>query len=146
MSDLSTQIENLSPERRALLERLIKQEGLTPADKRLTRQPRDRDLPLSFAQQRLWFLDQLEPGSAQYNIPNALQLTGSLNVAALEQALNAVIQRHETLRTTFETVEGEPRLLIKPELTYALPLTDLSHQPALERDAEAQALMQADAQ
>lgn len=61
---------------------------------------RDTNLPLSFAQQRLWFLNQLEPNSTAYNFPIALRLTGALNVAALEQSINEVMRRHEALRTT----------------------------------------------
>ncbi|MDB4896752.1 MAG: amino acid adenylation domain protein, partial [Firmicutes bacterium] len=67
---------------------------------------RDGDLPLSFSQERLWFVDQLEPGSSLYNIPAAIRLTGPLDVAALEQSLNEIIRRHETLRSTFSNVAG----------------------------------------
>ncbi|NET54154.1 MAG: hypothetical protein F6K09_37725, partial [Merismopedia sp. SIO2A8] len=65
------------------------------------------ELPLSYTQQRLWFLDQLEPNSALYNIPIALHLEGKLNVSALEQSLQEIIQRHEALRTNFITVNGK---------------------------------------
>src|SRR5919202_3291406 len=73
-------------------------------------QPRaqNTDLPMSFAQERLWFLNQLKPKSSAYNIPLALHLTGSLKVSALEQSLNEILRRHETLRTTFAVVEGQP--------------------------------------
>ena len=67
---------------------------------------RDQELPLSHAQQRLWFLDQLEPGSATYNIPGAVRLKGRLDVEALERTLNEVVRRHEALRTTFVAVNG----------------------------------------
>ena len=76
--------------------------------------PRDTNLPLSFAQQRLWFINQLEPNSTAYNFPLSLRLTGALNVAALEQSLNKIVQRHETLRTTFESVNGHPTQVINP--------------------------------
>src|SRR5262249_47365835 len=66
------------------------------------------DLPLSFAQQRLWFIDQLEPGSATYNIPGALRFTGALDVGALAQSLAEIVRRHETLRTTFLVEDGTP--------------------------------------
>jgi len=68
---------------------------------------RDSNLPLSFAQERLWFLDQLEPANPSYNIPAALRLTGCLDLSALERALNEVLKRHEGLRTTFVAVEME---------------------------------------
>jgi amino acid adenylation domain-containing protein len=87
---------------------------------------RDRALPLSFAQQRLWFLDQLEPGSAFYNIPLALRLQGALDAAALELALNEVGARHEALRTHFASHDGVPVQVISPAGRLALPFTDLS--------------------
>src|SRR5262249_51910659 len=68
--------------------------------------PRDGELPLSFAQQRLWFLDQWQPGIPLYNIPAAVRLTGPLNTAALERSLREIVRRHEVLRTTFATVAG----------------------------------------
>ena len=98
---------------------------------------RQSDLPLSFAQQRLWFLDQLEPGSALYNVPTGVRLNGNLNVAALEQSLNQVVQRHEALRTTFAAVDGRLVQVIAPNLVLALPVTDLRDKPENERDAEA---------
>ena len=78
--------------------------------------PRDGDLPLSFAQQRLWFFDQLEPGTPAYNIPAAVRLKGPLNVVALEQSLNEIVKRHESLRTTFGNVDGRPSASYRPEL------------------------------
>ncbi len=64
--------------------------------------------PASFAQQRLWFLDQLFPGNTFYNVATAIRLTGSLNLAALEETFNEIVRRHETLRTTFRILEGQP--------------------------------------
>jgi len=87
---------------------------------------RIRLFPLSFAQQRLWFLDQLEPGSAYYTIPGAYSIRGPLNVAALEQSLDALVQRHEALRTTFALAAEEPVQIIAPVLHVALPLVQLS--------------------
>ncbi len=87
--------------------------------------PRDQDLPLSFAQERLWFLDQLTSGGASYNIAEAYRLSGPLNLAALEQSLNEVVRRHEVLRTTFATVDARPVQVIAPELRLSLPVVDL---------------------
>ncbi len=98
--------------------------------------PADRrgDIPLSHAQQRLWFLDQLQPSSALYNLPTALQLRGRLNVAALRAGLQALVQRHETLRTCFPSRQGQPVQHIHQHLSVALPLIDLT---ALEKPRQA---------
>ena len=106
---------------------------------------RDGALPLSFAQQRLWFIDQLEPDSPRYNVPAALCLSGTLDVAALEQSLNAVVQRHEALRTTFAAVQGRAVQVIAPSLNVPLPVADLGVLTQAERAAEAQRLAQAEA-
>ena len=82
----------------------------------LERVSREGRLPLSFAQQRLWFIDQLEPGSAMYNMPTALRLSGELRWAALAQALSEIVRRHEALRTRFEVSEGEPSQVIEAAL------------------------------
>jgi myxalamid-type nonribosomal peptide synthetase MxaA len=87
-------------------------------------------IPLSFAQQRLWFLDRLEPDSPFYNIPVALRLTGYLNVAALTQSFNEIVRRHEILRTVFEIEEGgEPVQHILPSLALAVERIDLTVVP-----------------
>jgi amino acid adenylation domain-containing protein len=87
--------------------------------------PRDGNLPLSFAQERLWFIDQWIPESPAYNIPAAVRLRGPLDVAALGAALAAIVRRHETLRTTFAAVEGNPVQIIHPGMTVPLPVVDL---------------------
>jgi len=109
--------------------------------------PRDRSvqLPLSFAQQRLWFLDQLEPGSPYYNVPAAVRFTGALDVAVLEASMNEIIRRHETLRSTFETVDGQPVVRLAPAYALRLSVTDLSALPRAEREAEAQRLARLEA-
>ncbi len=88
---------------------------------------RDQDLPLSFAQQRLWFLHQLSPDSHSYNLLDALRLEGNLNLLALEQSLSELIRRHEILRTTFPMVEGQPIQRIAPPSPVSLPLEDLQN-------------------
>ena len=106
---------------------------------------RDKDLPLSFAQQRLWFLDQLEPGSTVYNVPIAVRIRGPLDVAALERSINEIIARHEILRTTFSTVEGEAVQIIAPSSSHSLPVVDLSGQAESARAEQARRLAREEA-
>ncbi|HEX5760247.1 MAG TPA: amino acid adenylation domain-containing protein [Thermoanaerobaculia bacterium] len=94
--------------------------------------PHDRPLPLSFAQQRLWFLDQLDPGNPAYNVPAAVRLAGALDVPALARSLGEVVRRHEALRTSFAAPGGEPLQVIAPWRPVAMPLADLT---ALPREA-----------
>jgi amino acid adenylation domain-containing protein len=108
--------------------------------------PRNGDLPLSFAQQRLWFFDQLAPGLPAYNIPAAVRLKGPFNLAALEQSLSEIVVRHESLRTTFGKVDGRPTQVIAPGLTVKLPVIDLRTLPASERETEVRRLVTAEAQ
>src|SRR5262249_39451555 len=79
---------------------------------RVRRAGRAGRLPLSYAQQRLWFVDQLEPGNTAYNMTGAVRLTGSLNVAALQRSLSEIVRRHEVLRTSFVSEDGEPRQVV----------------------------------
>ncbi|MEH2128463.1 amino acid adenylation domain-containing protein [Nostoc sp.] len=88
---------------------------------------REDNLPLSFAQQRLWFLDQLQPGSSAYNLSRAVQLKGQLNITALEQSFNEIICRHEALRTIFVSGNGEPQQIINPEVSITLPVVNLQN-------------------
>ena len=98
--------------------------------------PRDGSaLPLSFAQQRLWFMDQLQPGSAAYNMPFPLRLRGPLDVAALESSLSALVLRHETLRTVFATVDGEPVQVVHAPGPVSIPLVDLRGLPEGRRES-----------
>ncbi len=97
--------------------------------------------PLSFAQQRLWFLDQLEPGGSTYNTPRALRIRGDLNREVLHQALSAIVNRHESLRTTFATMGGEPVQVIADRGELPMPLKDLGEIPTAERAAAAQRFM-----
>jgi hypothetical protein len=94
-------------------------------------------LPLSFAQQRLWFLDQLEPGNALYNVPYLVRLTGRLDVAILERSLNEIVRRHEVLRTRFVMREDEPEQVIDAWQGFTLKRIGLEEWPAEERLDEA---------
>ena len=94
-------------------------------------------LSASFAQQRLWFLDQLEPGTAAYNLVRAFRITGPLDVHGLTFAIRAVIRRHEALRTVFDSVEGEAQQIVLPDLDVSVPIVSVTHLPEAEREAEA---------
>jgi amino acid adenylation domain-containing protein len=108
-----------------------------PAIKRVSREAK---LPVSYAQQRLWFLEQFSPGASLYNVPAGTRLKGSLNAGALTQALCELNRRHETLRTSFETADGLPVQIISPPRAVQLPVIDLSALPPARREAEARRL------
>ncbi|OYE01727.1 non-ribosomal peptide synthetase [Nostoc sp. 'Peltigera membranacea cyanobiont' 232] len=110
----------------------------------IQRVPRNDNLPLSYAQARLWFLYQLEGASATYNMIGALELSGSLNVDALKKATGEILQRHEVLRTRFQQVDGIPIQIIDPNPIWNLPIVDL--QQVSEPEAEAQRLASLEAQ
>jgi amino acid adenylation domain-containing protein len=114
-------------------------QAITPA-------ARNGNLPLSFAQQRLWFLEQLQPDSYTYNLPTAVRLTGILDVELLERSLNTIIQRHELLRTNFKTVDGNPVVHIQPSVTLPLTVIDLQNFNPIEQDEEVRNLALKEAQ
>jgi amino acid adenylation domain-containing protein len=103
---------------------------------RLVPVPRDKELPLSFGQHRLWFLDQLEPGTSSFNLWNSLRIRGLFDTSALEAAVNRVVERHEVLRTTFHSIEGTPLQRIHPADQARVPVLDLSEcGPDFQADA-----------
>ncbi len=131
MSQTSKRAVVLTPdEKRALLERLLRKKARE-----------SKSFPLSFAQERLWFLNQLEPGSPFYNVPVAVRLTGRLSIPALKQTLNEIVGRHEILRTCFSMVDGEPLQFISPARQLAFPVADLSELSEAERGSEARRLV-----
>src|SRR5262249_30248462 len=99
-------------------------------------------IPLSFAQQRMWFLDQLEPGNPFYNISAAVRLSGRLNVAALERRFQEILKRHEALRTIFTLVDGQVAQVITPSMSAPLRVEDLS--PLAEGDLEPEVVRRAE--
>jgi len=124
-TDFSSVVDRLSPEKKALLTLFLQQKG-----------GEFNSYPLSFAQQRLWFIDQWEPNQAIYNLPTPRRLKGKLNVAALEQALSEIVRRHESLRTSFTTIDGEPVQIVGQAQPLKLRIVDLSHVPEDEREAK----------
>jgi amino acid adenylation domain-containing protein len=142
-ADGDEQQHQLTEEQRRLLDQLLAAEGISPDDAPppIRRRTGHEDLPLSFAQQRLWLLDQLQPGSPAYNVPKLLRLRGHLDVPALARSLSEVVRRHEALRTTFELRHGSPLQRVRPPAPVPLPVTDLSHLPPAEREAEAARLL-----
>jgi amino acid adenylation domain-containing protein len=146
MSDLDQRIASLSPEKREiLLQRLNQQARASSAVKAIPRRSAAaQPLPLSFAQESLWLIQQLAPENTAYNLIHALRLVGDLNLAALEQSLQEIINRHETLRTTFRVVEGQPRQIIAPTLQAPLSVVDVASFPEPERATQARALMDAE--
>ncbi|HEY0077792.1 MAG TPA: condensation domain-containing protein, partial [Pyrinomonadaceae bacterium] len=142
----------LDADKLELLEYLLEEEGVEaePATKaagairrregRDGRDDLDAELPLSFAQQRLWFLDQLQPGSPAYNMPGRMRLSGRLDARALEESIDEVVRRHESLRTTFQARDGRPVQRISPHVRLQLPLADLSTLGDAERTRELERL------
>ncbi|MEM9503872.1 MAG: condensation domain-containing protein, partial [Cyanobacteria bacterium P01_E01_bin.43] len=127
MTNLFHKLSTLSPEQRALFEQKLAERGLrSPQVTSITPRANSEQAPLSFAQQRLWFVQQLEPDNTAYNVASVLRLQGDLNVSVLEQTLNALIDRHETLRTHFETTaDNQPIQVVSPFQPIELPVIDL---------------------
>uniref|UniRef100_UPI00286B303F condensation domain-containing protein n=1 Tax=Chamaesiphon sp. OTE_75_metabat_556 TaxID=2964692 RepID=UPI00286B303F len=127
MSDLLKRLEHLSPEKRELVLQKLKQQSIQNNGKQtppLIPVSREQTLSLSFAQQRMWFLDRLEGESSTYNVPFFWQISGFLNIAALEQAIGKIVRRHEVLRTSFAVVDGSPIQVIHADLKLKLEVLD----------------------
>ncbi len=107
----------------------------------LRRVDREGDIPLSYAQERLWFIGQLQPGNTGYNMPGVHRVVGELEVKALERAINEIVRRHEALRTSFQMAEGGPEQVIHEYEWQALPVVDLGGLPELDRELTAKGLI-----
>ncbi|PSO74788.1 MAG: non-ribosomal peptide synthetase [Cyanobacteria bacterium QH_3_48_40] len=135
MTDIAKRLADLSPEKRErLLKRLQAQQKNTSAPP-ISRQPRGdkTSFPLSFAQQRLWFLDRLEAGSPFYNVPGVLEVTGRLDAQLLESCFSEIARRHEILHTRFDMKDGQPVQIIQPPSPLEIPVIDLQDIPAAQR-------------
>jgi amino acid adenylation domain-containing protein len=116
----------LSGKKRAILEALLRQQGIGEAKvERIPRRTESGPAPLSFAQQRIWFLDQLEPESPLYNIHIGVELSGLLNVSVLQRSIAEILRRHEALRTTFAVIDNRPVQIINQSAVFKLPVHDL---------------------
>lgn len=125
MNDILTRLNQLSPAKRAALEKLLLAEGRRAAPAPIPRRAPGDPAPLSFAEQRLWFVDQLEPQHPFYNMPLAARLRGPLNVQAFAASLQQLADRHETLRTSYTLVDGEPTRCVHPQVTIEPTFVDL---------------------
>lgn len=140
-TDLLDKRSNLTPEQRALLQKRLKGGGKTVKSTEasqpslIPRRPAEGVTPLTFAQQRMWFLDLLDPGNKAYNIPNAVRMVGKLRLDVLEQSLNEIVKRHESLRTTFAKADGEPVQVIAEEAGISIPILPVDGATAEEREA-----------
>ncbi|HXV80924.1 MAG TPA: condensation domain-containing protein, partial [Candidatus Binatia bacterium] len=127
----------LQAAKRELLSLLLEKERIeSHGSKRVEPRLNRNNTPLSFGQERLWFLDQLDPGNSVYNICRAQRLKGPLDTAALERSLHEIVRHHEILRTIFPAVDGRPVQIVKPILTLRLPLFDLQQVISTSREAE----------
>jgi hypothetical protein len=157
MKTTAEEIAALSPERRRLLELLLRQEAATHADREtpagtatptgatraIPRRPDTGPAPLSFSQQRLWFLHQLDPANPAYNLHAAVRMRGPLHVGALKATLAEIVSRHEALRTTFVVVARQPAQIVGAAQALELPLFDLSGWPESETEVRRLAMAEA---
>jgi amino acid adenylation domain-containing protein len=147
MQDLADRIASLSPEKLELLSQRLQKENATGSKAEvIPRRSESLELPLSFAQQRMWFIEQLEPGNAAYNVPASVHLKGRVNLFTLEQSLNAVIARHEALRTRFVMVDERPAQIIAPALNLKVTVANLQGLPEVEKQQQSNRLSLEEAQ
>ncbi len=134
MNDLLSRLNQLSPAKRAALEKLLLAEGRQAAPEPIRRRAPEEAAPLSFAEQRLWFVDQLEPHHPFYNMPLAARLRGPLDVRAFSASLQQLVERHETLRTSYALVNGEPTRQVHAQVAVEPVIVDFSklHGESLE--------------
>lgn len=142
-ANLKQKLAALSPAKRALLElKLMKRNGSKPsAEQKIPRRTDRATAPLSYNQQGLWVLSQFMPDSWLYQIPKAVRLNGNLNVPAMRATLNEIVARHESLRTTFQTIDGIPIQSIAASVSLDTPLIDLRGLPDEDREAEAKRIL-----
>ena len=137
----------LSANKRALLDAMFNEEGVASSRTQTIPQRKNQNAcVLSFGQQRLWFLDQMEPDNSSYNVPFAFSLSGHLDRLALERSLTEIVRRHEALRTSFPVIDGEPKQVVEAAPTLTLTTTDLSDLPEGELQTRVETLIREEAQ
>src|SRR4051812_10627525 len=143
MKNVTTvQKPELSAAKRGLLEKRLRAAFHSPASgPMIPKRAEPGPAPLSFAQQRLWFIQQLEPNSPAYNVPTALRLKGALQPAALKQSLEEVVRRHEILRTAFPAVDGRPQQVPQPAGSMPVPIVSLEDASPRDRETTLQRLI-----
>ena len=137
MDDLSSRLASLSPAKRKLFARRARESQEAALMQVVPRRDESGPAPLTLYQDRLWFLDQLQQGSAAYNVYQALRLRGAIDIAALREAFCELLARHESLRTSFSFVAGRPMQVVAPSACLDLPVVDLTGSPADLREEEA---------
>ena len=139
---ITKRLAALSPAKRALFELRLKQKAIADSvEQTIPRRTPSASAPLSFAQQRLWFLNQLDPASPAYNESRAIRMKGVLDTEALHSALTQIVARHDVLRTTFATVDGTPMQVIAEQRAIELPVIDLRKLPDSERETQVHRLI-----
>ncbi|HEX2643404.1 MAG TPA: condensation domain-containing protein, partial [Thermoanaerobaculia bacterium] len=137
MEERSKTLAGLDARKRHLLSLLLKEKGVDPLQAPIPVQPRNRDtFPLSFEQERLWIIEQIEPGNVAYNLPLGLRLEGELRVGDLAATIGEIVRRHQTLRTTYAAVGGRPVQIVAPPAPFRIPIADLTGLPEELREAE----------
>src|SRR6185503_9089378 len=121
MSDTSKRLSSLLSKRQALAELLLQEQGVDVSRASPRRRKESDVTALSFAQGRLWFMDQLEPDSPFYNIAASYAISAPLDIDLLTRALNEIVRRHESLRTTFSLLDGQPAQIIAASLKLEIP-------------------------
>ena len=145
MSSMDQRLATLSPEKRALLMQQLARKAVVTPQNEIGRRVRPERLPLSSAQQRLWILDQIDPGNSVYNVTSFMRFRGHLDIDVLERTLSEIMRRHESLRTVFVKDEEGPRQVILPAEPLRLAKHDVSNQEGDAREQAAMALAAADA-
>lgn len=147
MTNLYQEISKLSPEKRKLLEKILNDQDIDLNKSRILPQDRGdkKQFPLSFSQQRMWFLDKLEPGNPMYNNPAAVKISGAVNMSAIQKSLDVIANRHEVLRTIFGEKDGQPFQIVESEHNITCQQIDLSDLSVLEKSEKLDKLLRDEA-